>query len=424
MSLTSPTMSNESRTDALDLTSPRFKANPYPQYARLRADSPVRRTRLPDGRVAWLVARYADVAIALKDSRLAKDSRRIEGHHRGVPFERLLEPLLKSLAVNMLDLDGADHDRLRRLVHKAFTPRLVDQLRDRIQRLADGLLDSAGRSRRFDLVSGYALPIPATVIADLLGVPATDRDRFHRWSSRMVSITSGRDFLLALPTALLFMRYLRRLFAVRRAEPREDLITALLQAHEAGDHLSSDELLSMMFLLLIAGHETTVNLIASGTMALLERPDELARLRREPDLLASGTAVEELLRFTSPVQIATERYAVEDVQLSGTTIPRGSIVLALIASANHDEAQFVDPERLDLRRTPNPHLAFGQGAHYCLGAPLARLEAQIAFETLLRRLPELQLAISPAQVRWRRGLFLRGPTALPVRVGTSTQVAA
>src|SRR6266851_8506096 len=416
-------MPHDSRTDTLDLTSWRFKADPYPQFARLRADSPVRRTRLPDGRVAWLVARYADVAVALKDPRFAKDRRRVEGQRRAAWFERLLEPLVKPLSVNMLDLDGADHTRLRNLVHKAFTPRLVDQLRDRIQRLADGLLDSAARGGQFNLVSDYALPIPATVIANLLGVPATDRDRFHRWSSRMVSVTSGRDFVLALPSALLFMRYLRRLFAVRRAEPREDLITALIQAHEAGDHLSSDELLSMMFLLLIAGHETTVNLIASGTMALLERPDELARLRREPDLLASGTAVEELLRFTSPVQIATERYAVEDAQLSGTTIPRGSMVLALIASANHDEAQFVDPERLDLRRTPNPHLAFGQGAHYCLGAPLARLEAQIAFETMLRRLPELRLGVSPAQVRWRRGLFLRGPTVLPLRVGTSQQVA-
>ena len=415
-------MSRESPTDALDLISQRFKANPYSLYARLRTESPVRCTRLADGRVAWLVACRQDVAVVLKDPRFAKDRRRVQGQQRGVPFERLLEPLLRSLSVNMLDLDGADHTRLRNLVHKGFTPRLVDQLRERIQRLADGLLDGATRSGQFDLVNGFALPIPATVIADLLGVPAIDRDRFHRWSSRLVSVTSGRDFLLALPSALLFMRYLRRLFAMRRAEPREDLITALIQAHEAGDHLSSDELMSMVFLLLVAGHETTVNLIAGGTLALLERPDDLARLRSEPDLLASGSAVEELLRFVSPVQIATERYAVEDVQLGGTTIPRGSLALALIASANHDEVQFAEPERLDLCRTPNPHLAFGQGAHYCLGAPLARLEAQIAFETMLRRVPELRLAISPAQVRWRRGLFLRGPIALPLVVGSPSRV--
>jgi cytochrome P450 len=416
-------MSHDSPTDVLDLTSPRFKANPYPQFAQLRAESPVRRTRLPDGRVAWLVTRYQEVAVALKDQRFAKDRRRVEEQHR-VPFERLLAPLLKALSVNMLDLDGADHTRLRTLVHKAFTPRLVDLLRGRIQRLADGLLDSASRGGQFDLVGGYALPIPATVIADLLGVPATDRDRFHRWSSHLVSMTSGRDFLLAVPSALLFMRYLRRLFVARRAEPRDDLITALIQAHEAGDHLSSDELMSMVFLLLVAGHETTVNLIASGTLALLERPDVLAHLRSEPELLASGTAVEELLRFTSPVQIATERYAVEDIPIGGTTIPRGAMVLALIASANHDDRQFLEPERLDLRRTPNPHLAFGQGAHYCLGAPLARLEAQIAFETMLRRLPELRLGISPTEVRWRRGLFLRGPQVLPLVVGTPTHIAA
>src|SRR5260370_2558065 len=237
-------MSPESPPAALDLTSPRFKADPYPQFARLRADSPVRRTRLPDGRVAWLVARYADVAVALKDPRFAKDRRHVEGQRRAAWFERLLEPLVKPLSVNMLDLDGADHTRLRNLVHKAFTPRLVDQLRDRIQRLADGLLDSAARGGQFDLVRGYALPIPATVIADLLGVPSSDRDPFHRYSSRISSVTSVLRIVLALPSALLFMRYLRQLFAVRRTVPREDLITALIQAHAAGDHLTPGEPLS------------------------------------------------------------------------------------------------------------------------------------------------------------------------------------
>ena len=167
----------------------------------------------------------------------------------------------------------------------------------------------------------------------------------------------------------MFMRYLRRLFAMRRLEPRDDLTTALVQAEEAGDHLSADELLSMVFLLLVAGHETTVNLIASGTLALLEQPDQLLRLRHQPELLESGTAVEELLRFTSPVQVSTERYALEDVEMSGATIPSGALVLAVVGSANRDERQFVNPDKLDLGRTPNPHLAFGQGAHYCLGAP-------------------------------------------------------
>ena len=407
----------------LDLLSPAFKANPYPTYARLRSQSPVVPTRLPDGREAWLITRYDDCALALKDARLSKDRRRVSIPHR-LPIEQLVGPLLRPLQFNMLDLDPPDHTRLRSLVHKAFTPRLIARLRERIQALADELLDDATQRGRLDLVADYALPIPATIIADLLGVPAKDRDRFHRWSSRLVSVTSGRDFLAALPSVFLFMRYLRRLFARRRIEPRDDLITGLVQAEEAGDRLSSDELLSMIFLLLIAGHETTVNLIANGMLALVQAPDQLQRLRSEPELIESGAAVEELLRITSPVQIATERYALEPVAFSGTAIPYGAMVLVVIASANHDERQFVDPERLDLGRAPNPHLAFGQGVHYCLGAPLARLEAQIGFATLLRRLSDIQLAIAPESLRWRRGIFLRGLERLPLSVQTASSVAA
>jgi cytochrome P450 PksS len=220
------------------------------------------------------------------------------------------------------------------------------------------------------------------------------------------------------------MSYLRKLFALRRLDPSEDLTTALVQAEEEGDHLTADELLSMVFLLLVAGHETTVNLIASGTLALLEQPDQLTRLRRQPELLSSGTAVEELLRYTSPVQVATERYALEDAELSGTTIPRGALVLAMVGSANRDERQFVEPDRLDLGRTPNPHLAFGQGAHYCLGAPLARMEGQIAFTTLIKRLPEFHLAVAPSALPWRRSLFLRGIDHLPISVPQSVAAAA
>ena len=399
----------------LDLVSPRFKANPYPTYARLRRDAPVVQTRLPDGREAWLVSRYEDVDRVLKDARFAKDRRRVTSPPR-MPFERMLEPLTRSLQFNMLDLDPPDHTRLRGLVHKAFTPRLIERLRGRIQALADQLLDQPAQRGELDLVRDYALPIPAIVIADLLGVPASDRHRFHRWSSKLVSVSAASDLLTAVPYILLFMRYVKRLVAKRRIEPREDLITALVQAEEAGDHLTADELVSMIFLLLVAGHETTVNLIATGTLALLERPHDLERLRGEPSLLERGTAVEELLRFTSPVQVATERYAVEPVQVSGTSVPYGAMVLAVLGSANHDEGRFVDPETLDLARSPNPHVAFGQGPHYCLGAPLARLEGQIAFETLLRRFSDLQLAVPVESLPWRRGVFLRGVERLPLRV--------
>ena len=403
----------------LDLVSQTFKANPYPTYARLRAESPVVHTRLPDGREAWLVTRYADVVAALKDSRLAKDRRRV--HTQRVFFDHIAERFFKSLQFTMLDLDPPDHTRLRALVHSAFTPRLVERLRERIQALADQLLDRAADRGGLDLVDEYALPIPATVIAELLGIPVSDRDRFHRWTSRLVSVSSGGDVLNVLPSVLLFMRYIRRLIAERRREPRDDLVSALVQAEEAGDRLSPDELVSMVLLLLVAGHETTVNLIGSGTLGLLEQPEQLERLRAEPALLASGVAIEELLRYSSPVQLSTERYALQSVDIASSTIPAGALVLGMIGSANHDEVQFAHPELLDLGRTPNPHLAFGQGIHYCLGAPLARLEAQVAFETLLRRASHIELAVAPEYLTWRRGVFLRGLERLPLRVRTAAR---
>jgi cytochrome P450 PksS len=399
---------------APDLLSPAFKADPYPFYARLRADAPVFQVsvHVPERRQAWLVTRYADAAAALKDPRLVKDRRNANGlDARPQWAPGFLQPLQR----NMLDLDAPDHTRLRGLVHKAFTPRLIEHLRVRIQELCNGVLDAAERKGSFDFVADIALPLPATIIADLLGVPASDQGKFHRWSSRIVAASSPRDFALALPGLWFFMRYMRGLIARRRNDPRDDLITALLQAEEAGDQLSQDELLAMVFILLVAGHETTVNLLASGTLALLDHPDQLDRLRREPTILKS--AVEELLRFTSPVEISTERYASQDLTIAGTTVPRGGLVLAVLGAANRDEHQFAQADELDLSREPNPHLAFGQGAHYCLGAPLARMEGQIAFDTLVRRLPKLRLAVPRAALRWRRGLFLRGLEQLPVTVG-------
>jgi cytochrome P450 len=315
----------------------------------------------------------------------------------------------------MLDLDDPDHARLRALVSKAFTPRLIERLRGRIETLCEELLDAMKRQRErksgTDLVVGYALPLPATVIAELLGVPVEDKAKFHRWSNRLVSVSSGRDMLSALPAALSLVRYLRRLVERRRADPQDDLITALIRAEEADDRLSEDEDRKRAFLLLVAGHETTVNLIASGTLALLEHPQQTERLRRDPSL--AKPAVEELLRYTSSVEMATERYAREDTQIAGTTIPRGELVLAVLGSANRDERHFEDPETLDLARDPNRHLAFGRGGvHHCLGAPLARMEGQIALNAFLRRFPGARLA--PETLRWRRGLFLRGLERLPL----------
>jgi cytochrome P450 PksS len=312
-------------------------------------------------------------------------------------------------------LDPPDPDRLRALVQKAFTPRLVEGLRPRVQALADGLLDGLRGRPGFDLIRDYALPIPTTVIAEMLGVPAADRHRFQRWSKAIVATDpSGLGMLLVVPHVWRFLRYIRRLIRAKRAAPAGDLLTALIQAEEAGDRLTEDELLAMTFLLLVAGHETTVNLIGNGTLALLEHPHQLDRLRRDPGLIKP--AVEELLRYASPLETATERFTREDVTVAGVTIPRGAMVFAAIASANRDSGQFPDPNALDVGREPNKHLSFGLGPHYCLGAPLARLEGQVAIATLLRRVPQLRSAVTPTALRWRRGLVLRGLESLPVLI--------
>jgi cytochrome P450 PksS len=393
------------------LFSPAFWANPFPLFARLRAEEPVHRALLPPRTPIWFVTRHEDVLALLKDDRFAKDRTRAMTAEqlRRMPW---VPPMFRPLERNMLDRDPPDHTRLRALVQKAFTPRLVEQLRGRVEALADELLDEVAHRGEMDLIRDYALPLPMTIIAEILGVPTRDRDRFQRWSKVIVSVNAFNVSWRVFPAVWGFTRYLKRLFALRRAEPGDDLTTALVRAEEAGERLGEDELLAMAFLLLIAGHETTVNLIASGTLELLRHPDQLDRLRRDPSLI--GTAVEELLRFTAPVFLSTERYALEDLELRGVAIPRGGLVFAALGSANRDETVFRDPDSLDVGRSENRHLGFGQGIHYCLGAPLARLEAQVAFEALLRRLPDLRLKGPPESLRWRRSLILRGLEALPV----------
>jgi cytochrome P450 PksS len=262
-------------------------------------------------------------------------------------------------------------------------------------------------------VSELALPIPTTIIADIFGIPRGEHQRFHRWSSAIVSSTTSKwAGLRAIPSVISFMRYIRRLIELRRATPQDDLLSALIAAEEDGNQLSTDELVAMVFLLLVAGHETTVNFIGNAVLALIEQPNEMSRLRDDPSILP--TAIEELLRFTGPLETATERYAREDVGLAGTLIPRGSLVFAVLASANRDGDYFHDAGRLLLTREPNHHVAFGQGIHYCVGAPLARLEAQIVLSTLLRRTTNLRLADSRQTLQWKGGLVLRGLCALPV----------
>ena len=391
-----------------DITSPRFKADPFPLLARLRAEAPVVRTRMNFWLPVWLVTRYDDVASVLRDDRFSKDF-----------FSRKMWWLPRPLHVlnrHLLNADPPDHLRLRKLVSQAFTPRAVERLRDRTQRLCDDMLDTAAKRGQADLVRDFALQLPLTLIADLLGIPAGDRRPFYGWAKRVSAGSAGTliELIRAQPALWQSVAYLRRLVVRRRAEPGEDIVTALLRAEEEGDRLSEDEVMGMIALLILAGFETTMSLIALGALALLEQPEARRRLVEEPEI--GDAAVEELLRYTSAVDFATFRIAREDVTVAGVTIPRGAVTLAVIGSANRDEAQFPKADVLDLTREPNRHLAFGAGPHFCLGAPLARMEARIALTTLFRRFPNLRLTQPTHSLVWRRSLFFRGLDSLPVSV--------
>ena len=351
-----------SQPPRVDLFDPVFKADPYPTYARLRSSAPVHRAAMPDGRGVWLITRYEDVLAVLKDERFVKDWRSALTPEQLAEIPPIPE-VMKPISRNMLDTDPPDHERLRALVSKAFTPRLIERMRPRVQAIADGLLDAVQDKGEMDLIDDYAFPLPITVIAELLGVPAEDRNNFREWSDAAVSGNASQEYLeeILIPHMQAFTDYLRALFEEKHANPKDDLVSALVQAEEAGDKLSEDELLGMVFLLLVAGHETTVNLIGNGVLALLKHPDQLRKLKDDPSLIK--LAVEELLRYDGPVETSTERFAREDVDMGGTVIPRGEMVLVVLAAADRDPERFSDPDDLDITRTDNRHLAFGKGIH-------------------------------------------------------------
>ncbi len=395
-----------------DITSAGFKSRSHAAYARLREREPVCRVAAGPFGTAVLVTRYADVAAMLKDPRLAKDAANAltpaqMAQQRRPP--RMFAPLTR----NMLSLDDPDHARLRRLAQAAFTPRQVERLQGQVEAASQALLDGLMHRASFDLIAEYALRLPVAVISDLLGVPKPDQVRFALWSHAMIRAgTSKLSLLLQLPGMLAFLRYLKRLIVSKRAEPADDLVTALVRAEDEGGRLDADELMAMVAILLSAGHETTSNLIANGTLALLQHPAECDRLRADQGLMEA--AVEELLRFASPIETSTTRWARMDMEIAGQRVTRGELVLGAIASANRDDTQFNDAGRLDLGRSPNRHLTFGEGGHYCVGAALARLEGRIAFRDLLTRWPVLRLAASPESLRWKPGLVLRGLEQLPI----------
>jgi cytochrome P450 len=380
-----------------------YFSDPYSVHARLRAERPVAQVIMPGGTPAWLITGYAQARAALTDPRLLKAPK----GWRPDP-----DSLLATLDLHLLNLDPPDHERLRKLVNKAFTARRVEQLRPRITAITEGLLDDMSTRDEVDLLASFAFPLPITVICELLGVPVADRDDFRAWSATIVADTVSEEVFIDHATAM--TRYFQALLATRRREPADDLLSALISARDEGDRLSENELLSMMFLLLVAGHETTVNLIASGTLALLLNPGELARLRADRSLL--GSAVEELLRYVNPVNNATFRFTGEPVELDGVSIGPGEVVLVSLSGANRDPSRYAEPERLDLGRESSGHLAFGHGIHYCLGAPLARLEAEIAFGMLLERFGSMTLAVPPDSLRWRPSTLIHGLETLPVRL--------
>ena len=391
---------------ASPLADPADLTDPFPALAALRESGPVRRVEPRLGLPVWVVGRYDDVLPALSDPRLSNDPRHANG----------LTALLRGdfLSRSMIGADPPEHTRLRRLVSKAFTARRVEGLRSRVEEITDALLDRIAPRGTAELIAEFALPLPITVIGELLGVPEPDRQRFRAWTDEMLDRPFDPDVDMALITAARerMYGYLADLVEAKRARPADDLLTDLVEATDEGERLDRQELLAMTFLLLIAGYVTTVNLIGNGTLALLRAPDQLDRLRADPSLVPQ--AVEELLRFDGPVNPGLTRFASEDLEIGGVRIPRGDIVLLAVAAADRDPRRFPDPDRLDVDSAGSGHLAFGHGVHYCLGAPLARLEAQVAFTALLTRLPDLALAVPDDQLQWSASGVLRGVRELAV----------
>lgn len=379
----------------LNLNSKAFTYNKYGYYKWLRENDPVHKGKLMPIMSAYLPSRYEDCVAMLKDSRFVRNRSTATGGGGRMPF-----PLPKSLRMlmdSMINVDEPEHRRLRNLVHKGFTPRRLVALDGRIEEITNELLDKAERNGRMDLVEEFARPIPVTVIAEMVGVDAQEVPELSSFIDALTDGMSGlamaKTFMWDLPKAT---KFARGLIERKRANPADDILTALIEAEDEGARLSEDELIAMVFLLIVAGHETTFGLITNATYALLTNPDQLALLRENPELMDS--AVEEVLRYNGPLQGTKPEYPTEDVTLGGVMIPKGSTVLPLLGAANHDPAVFENPEKFDITREKNRHLGFGMGIHYCLGAPLARMETKIAMKALLERNPNLRLGVDPSEL--------------------------
>jgi len=402
-----------------DLYSDAFRADTYATFARMREHDPVFcQPGLDDETPIWFVSRYDDaVAVLLDDETFVRDPKLALDMDEVSAFTRSLPESFAFIENHMLNKDGGDHRRLRRLVTKAFTPRMVERLRPRIQEIADELIDRVEGRGEMELVEEFAFPLPITVIAELLGVPVVDRERFREWSNAIVTPAAPPGDLSGFGEQMqAFVDYLLALFEERRREPRDDLTSALVAVEDGGETLDESELSSMVALLIVAGHETTVNLIGNAVLALIRHPEQRARLEDRPELLSH--AIEELVRYDGPVERALTRWASRDVELRGQELRRGDLVIVVLGAADRDPERFASPDTLDVTAERGvKHLGFGRGSHYCLGAPLARLETEVALETLFRRLPGLRLAVVEEELAWRPVPLFRSLAALPLAWG-------
>ncbi|PFK06412.1 cytochrome P450 family protein [Bacillus cereus] len=397
--------------DGINLASAQFKEDAYEIYKESRKKQPILFVNQVEIGKEWLITRYEDALPLLKDNRLKKDWTNV--FSQDIKNMYLSVDNSDHLTTHMLNSDPPNHSRLRSLVQKAFTPKMIAQLDGRIQRIADDLISNIERKGTLNLVDDYSFPLPIIVISEMLGIPKEDQAKFRIWSHAVIASPETPEEIKETEKQLSeFITYLQYLVDIKRKEPKEDLVSALILAESEGHKLSARELYSMIMLLIVAGHETTVNLITNTVVALLENPNQLQLLKDNPKLIDS--AIEEGLRYYSPVEVTTARWAAEPFQIHHQTIQKGDMVIIALASANRDETVFENPEIFDITRENNRHIAFGHGSHFCLGAPLARLEAKIAITTLFNRMPELQIKGNREEIKWQGNYLMRSLEELPL----------
>lgn len=397
--------------DGINLASAQFKEDAYEIYKESRKKQPILFVNQVEIGKEWLITRYEDALPLLKDNRLKKDWTNV--FSQDIKNMYLSVDNSDHLTTHMLNSDPPNHSRLRSLVQKAFTPKMIAQLDKRIERIADDLISDIERKGTLNLVDDYSFPLPIIVISEMLGIPKEDQAKFRIWSHAVIASPETPEEIKETEKQLSeFITYLQYLVDIKRKEPKEDLVSALILAESEGHKLSARELYSMIMLLIVAGHETTVNLITNTVLALLENPNQLQLLKDNPKLIDS--AIEEGLRYYSPVEVTTARWATEPFQIHDQTIEKGDMVVIALASANRDETVFENPEIFDITRENNRHIAFGHGSHFCLGAPLARLEAKIAITTLFNRMPELQIKGDREEIKWQGNYLMRSLEELPL----------